>query len=246
MSLFSAVRLTTARTQESLEAKTERLHYDVSCSTKIPDFSPQIGDVDFEFSRTGSRYKILTDVETTGHILSILFSGRYNFTTTGHVDENSFLPERYLFTKKDKAGNNLVEVVQKFDFAMNKVESSRVVMNNKRGGYDRTKDIDKNSRDIFSVLMELRTRPLQTYTFQVIEEGEKKPFTFVYMGEESIIIKDKRYDAYKFRVEDTCHLIIKPRQEVFLYLEKDAQRKPLRVSITNYDIGNVVIELGAR
>lgn len=243
-SLFAAVKLTPARTQESLEKKVETLHYGISCPTRLRNLSPQIGDANFSYSQENGRYNITTDVETTGFILSILFSGKYNFTTKGIISDKSFLPESYTFIKKDSSGNNLVKVIQTFDFREYIVTSSRY--ENGKKDYVRPGSIDQNTRDILSALMELRTRPLQSYTFQIIEDGSMKPFTFVYLGEKKIMVGKKEYMAYEFSVEDERGCIINSGQKVFLYLAKNAQRTLLKVYITNHKLGDVSVDLDGK
>lgn len=221
---------------QTLETKIEELNYNINCIKKI-------GYADFTYKQKENKYTINIDAETAGIITTSFFNRKYNFRTEGHVNNNDFIPRIYTFMNKGKDGYNAIEVNQIFDFKSLNVISSRRD-NCKNQNYNKNTRISPEAKDIFSAIMEMRAKRIQDEAvLHIIESGEEQKYNVVYEGRRNININKKDYSVHRFRVSNATGKIGKLGKEAILYLNGDEKRTPLRLTLVDYLIGYVNVEL---
>lgn len=235
-----ALSILAARTlpAENLEKKVERHSYEINYITKI-------GASEFYYTEKDNKYNIKINATIENLFNTPFFNKEYTFETKGAIQIKEFISNNYIFKSRDKTGKFLTEVIQRFDFDNLKVNSTRYIIsgNKRKLIYDKINPINKKTRDILSALMELRVKPIQKiYNFNIVEQGENKRYDLIYKGIEKIKIKNKTYQAYKFKIIDP-NRPTNSGENAILYLNTNKDRDILKLIIKDYFISGITIEL---
>lgn len=237
LSLLAATKFAPLSAKEvSSQTLEEKLHYNINCITKI-------GDANFKYEQEGNKYTININAETGGIITTSFLNRKYEFKTEGYINNKNFFPLSYTFMNKGRDGYNSIEVIQVFDFE-NLVVKSKRKDNCKNLNYNKNSKISLGAKDIFSAIMEMRTKKIQDEAIlHIIESGEEQKYNIKYEGRINININKKDYSAHKFSILSATGKIGKLGKEAVLYLSTNEERTPLRLTLKDYLVGYVNIEL---